>query len=91
LLSEYVQIKIYITVILPVVLYGYETWSLTQREENWLRVIENMILRTIFGPKRGVATGGWRTLHKEELYELYSSPNIIRDTYGKHERCAQVW
>jgi hypothetical protein len=59
------------------VLYGYETWSFTLREEQRLRVFENRVLRRIFGPKRGEATGEWRRLHKELLYDLYSSPNII--------------
>jgi hypothetical protein len=64
--------------ILPVVLYGCETWSLTLREEHRLRVFENRMLRRIFGPKRDEVTGGWRKLHNEELHILYSSPSIIR-------------
>jgi hypothetical protein len=64
--------------ILTVVLYGCKTWSLTLREEQRLRVFENMVLRRIFGPKRDEATGEWRRLHNEELNDLYSSPNIIR-------------
>jgi hypothetical protein len=60
-----------------VVLYGYETWSLTLREEHRLRVIENRVLRNIFGPKRDEVTGGWRKLHNEKLHNLYSSPNIF--------------
>jgi hypothetical protein len=63
---------------LPVVLYGCETWSLTLREEQRLRVFENRVLRRIFRPKRDEATGDWRRLHNEELDDLYSSPNIIR-------------
>jgi hypothetical protein len=63
---------------LHVVLYGCETWSLTVREEHELRVLENGVLRRIFGPKRDGVTGGWRKLHNEELHNLYSSPNIIR-------------
>jgi hypothetical protein len=59
-------------------LYGYETWSLTLREEQSLRVFQNRVLRRIFGPKRDEATGEWRGLHNEELNDLYSSPNIIR-------------
>jgi hypothetical protein len=65
------------SIILPV-LYGCETWSLTLREEQRLRVFENRVLRRIFGPKRDEATGAWRRLHNEELNDLYSSPNIIR-------------
>jgi hypothetical protein len=68
-----VKIRIYETIILPVVLYGCETWSLTLREKHGLRV-----LRRIFGPKRDEVTGGWRKLHNEELHNLYSSPSIIR-------------
>jgi hypothetical protein len=59
-------------------MYGCETWSLTLREEHRLWVFENRVLRRIFGPKRDEVTGGWRKLHNEELYNLYSSPNIIR-------------
>jgi hypothetical protein len=54
------------------------TWSLALREGQRLRVFENRVLRRIFGPKRGEATGEWRRLHNEELNDLYSSPNIIR-------------
>jgi len=77
LLSKNVKIKIYRTVILPVVLYGCETWSLTLREERKLRVFENMVLRRIFGPSRDEVTRDWRRLHNEELNDLYSSPNIV--------------
>ena len=72
-----VKIKIYRTIILPVVLYGCETWSLTMREERKLRVFENMVLR-IFGPRRDEVMGEWRRLHNEELNDLYSSPNIVQ-------------
>jgi hypothetical protein len=71
-----VKIKIYKTIILPVVLYGCETLSLTLREEHRLSVFENRVLRRIFGPKRAEVTGGWRKLHNEELHGLYSSPSI---------------
>ena len=78
LLSNNLKIKIYITIILPVVLYGCETWSLTMREEHRLSVFENRVLRRIFGPKRDEATGEWRKLHNDELDDLYSAPNIVR-------------
>jgi hypothetical protein len=78
LLSKNVKVRIYKTIILPVVLYGCETWSLTVGEEHKLRVFENRVLRRIFGPKRDVMTGGWRKLPNEELPNLYSSPSIIR-------------
>jgi hypothetical protein len=77
LLYKNVKIRIYKTVILPVVLYGCETWSLTLREENRLRVFENKAVRRKFGPKRDEVIGGWRKLHNEELHNLYSSPSII--------------
>jgi hypothetical protein len=73
-----VKIKIYRTTVLPVVLYGCEAWSLTHREECRLRVFENRMLRRIFGPKRDEETKGWSILHNKELYDLYSSPNVIR-------------
>jgi len=69
---------IYRTIILPVILYGCETWSLTLREERKLRVFENMVLRRIFGPRRDEVTGKWRRMHNEELNDLYSSLNIVR-------------
>jgi hypothetical protein len=77
-MSKNVKIGIYKTIILPVVLYGCETWSLTLREEHRLRVFENRALRRIFGPKKYDVTGDWRKLHNEKLYNLYSSPSIIR-------------
>jgi hypothetical protein len=61
-----------------VALYGYETWSLTLREEHKLRVFENRALKRIFGPMTEIVTEGWRKLHKEELHDLYSSPSISR-------------
>ena len=70
LLSKNLKIKIYRTIMLPVVLYGCETWSLTLREEKKLRVFENMVLRRIFGPRRNEVTGEWRRLHNEELNDL---------------------
>jgi hypothetical protein len=73
LLSKNAKVRIYKSIILPVVLYECETWSLTVREEHKLR-----LFRRIFGPKRDGVTGGWRKLHNEELHNLYSSPSIIR-------------
>jgi hypothetical protein len=72
LLSRNLKIKIYRTIILPVVLYGCETWSLTLREELRLRVSGNRVLRRIFGPKRDGVRGEWRKLHNEDLNDLYS-------------------
>jgi hypothetical protein len=66
------------TIILPVILYGCKTWSLTLREEHRLRVFENKVLRRIFGTKKDEVTGRRRKLHNEELRDLYSSPSIIR-------------
>jgi hypothetical protein len=77
LISKNLKIKIYKTVILPVVLYGCETWFLTLREEHRLTVFENKVLRKIFGAKRE-EDGSWRKLHNDELHRLHSSPNIVR-------------
>jgi hypothetical protein len=83
LLSRNVKVKIYKTIILPVVLYGYETWSLTLREEHRLRVFENRVLRRIFGPKEDEVTEEWRKLHNEELHSLYSSADIVRQVKSR--------
>ena len=72
------QNKKYKAIILPLILYGCKTWSLTLREELWVRVFENRMLRNIFWPTRAEVTGEWRKLHNEELNNLYSSPNILR-------------
>jgi Mg2+/citrate symporter len=78
LLPTNLKIKIYRTIILPVVLCGCEAWTLTLREERRLRVFENRVLRTLFGPKRDELTREWRKLHNEELNDLYFLPNIVR-------------
>jgi len=75
--SKNLKIKMYRNIILPLILYGCETWSLTPREECKLSVFENRMLRRIFGPKRDEETREWRKLHNEELDHLYSSLNII--------------
>ena len=85
LLSKNLKIKIYKTVILPVVMYGCEAWSLTLREECKLKVFENRILRRIFEAK-GDANGEWRRLHNEKLNSLYRSPNIVRVIKSKRLR-----
>jgi hypothetical protein len=76
--AKKLKFLIYMTIVLPVVLYGCETWYLTLREEHRLMVFENRVLRRIFGTKRDEVTGEWRKLHNEELRDLYSSPSIIR-------------
>jgi hypothetical protein len=88
LLSRNVKVKIYKTIILPLVLYGCETWSLTLRDKHRLTVFENRILRRIFGPKRDELTGVLRKLHNEELHNLYSSPDIIRQIKSRRMRWA---
>ena len=78
MLSKKLKIKIYRIIIWPIILYGCETWSLTLREERRLRVLENRVLRRVFGPKRDEVTGEWRKLHNKELSDRYSLPNIVR-------------
>jgi hypothetical protein len=87
LISKKLKIKIYKTVILPIVLYGCETWSLIFGEEHRLRAFENRVLRRIFGPKRE-EDGSWRKLHNDELHSLYFSPNIIRVIKSRRMRWA---
>src|SRR5215469_7267990 len=88
LLSETLKIKIYRTIILPVVLYGCEILSLILREEHRLRVFENRVLRRLFEPKRDEVTREWRKLHNEELNDVYSSPSIVRVVKSRRMRWA---
>jgi hypothetical protein len=101
-LPKDIKIKIYRTIILPVVLNACKTWSLTLRENRGLRVFENRVLSRIFGPKRDEAKREWRKLHNEEPYDLYSLTKYYLgdqieknemggaySTYGGHERCIQ--
>jgi len=78
LLHKNIKINIHGTVILPSVLYGCETWSLTLTEARRLSVFENRVLRKIFGDERDEVTGEWRNLHNGELNDLYCSLNIVR-------------
>jgi hypothetical protein len=80
------KIRIYKTIILPVVLYGCETLSPTLSKEHRLGVFENRVLRSILGPKEDEVTGEWRKLHNEELHDLYSSPSIIRIIKARRTR-----
>jgi hypothetical protein len=86
-LSKHVKFKIYRTLILPVVLYGHETWSFTSREEHELKVFENRVLRKVFGSKRDKTTGYWRRLANEELHDLPCSPNINLVIKPGRKRC----
>ena len=86
MLYKNIKIKIYRTIIFPVVLYGCETWSLALREVRRLRVFENRVLRRNFGPKRDEVRGEWRILHNEELNELYSTPIIVRVIKSRRKR-----
>jgi hypothetical protein len=81
------KIKIYKTVILPVVLYGCETWYLTLKEEHGLRDFVNRVLRWIYGPKRE-EDGSWRKVHNDELHSLYSSHNIVKVIKSRRMRWA---
>ena len=97
LLFTNIQIETQRHRILPVVLYGRETWSPTLREEHRLRVFENRVLRKTTGPKREEVTGEWRKLHNEQLHRLYSSPNVIhviksrRMRWTGHVTCMGAW
>jgi hypothetical protein len=83
------KIRIYKTIIFPVVLYGCEKWSLTLREEHRLREFENRVLRRIFGLKMDEVAGEWRKLHNKELCDLYSSPSIIRIIKSRRMRSTE--
>jgi hypothetical protein len=87
-LSRNVKVKICKTIILPAVLYGCETWSLTLREDHRLNVFENRVLRRIFGPRWDEVTGEWRKLHNKEPHNLYSSSDIIRQVKSRRMRWA---
>jgi hypothetical protein len=82
-----IEIGLYKTIIMPVVLDGCETWSLTLKEEHRLRVFENRVLRRVFRLKRDEVTGGWRKLLNRELCDWYSSPSIIRKIKSRRMRC----
>jgi PAS domain-containing protein len=89
LLFKNLKIKIYRNIILPVVLYGCDTWSLTVRDERRLIVFENRVLRRIFGPTRDEVLGEWRKLHNKELNDLSSSPNVVRRMKSRKMRWAE--
>jgi hypothetical protein len=88
LLSRKVKVKTYETIILPVVLYGCETWSVTLREEHRLRVFENRVLKRISGPQRDEVTAQSRKLHNRKLHNLHSLPDI-RQIKSKRMRWAE--
>jgi hypothetical protein len=99
LLSKNLKNKIYRIIILPVVLYECETWSLILREECRLKVFENRVLRRL---RRDEVSGELRRVHNEELYAVYSTPNIVRvikstemgracGTYGGEVRAGFSW
>ena len=82
------KVKVYRTLILAVVLYGCETWSLTLMKESSLRISENSVLRRILGPRREEVIEESRKLHNEELNDLYCSPNIVRVIVSRRKRGA---
>jgi hypothetical protein len=94
LLSEDLKIKIYRTKVLPVVLYGCETWSLKLREELRRKVFGNRVPKRILGPKRDEETGEWRKLHNEELNDLYLSTNnvgVMKSRRIMDGACSAYW
>jgi hypothetical protein len=80
--------KIYKTVILPVVLYGCEIWSLNLREEHRLRISENRMMRNLLAPKTD-GEASMTKLHNDEIHGLYSSPNIVRVIKSRRMRWAE--
>jgi hypothetical protein len=86
MLSRNIKVKINKTIILPPTLHGCKTWSFTLREGHRLRIFENSVLRRTFGPKGYEVIGEWRKLHSGELHNLYSTPNIIRQTKSRRMR-----
>ena len=88
LLSKNIKLKIHETVLLPVILYVCETWTLTLREEKRLTVFKNKVLRKIFGLKRDDQTDQWRRLHNGELNDLYGKSDIIRIVMSRRVRWA---
>ena len=86
--SKNIKINIYSTIILPVVLYGCETWSFILREKHGLMFFEDKVLRKTAGPTRDGVTVEWRRLHNEELYDLYCSTDIIRVIKSRRKRWA---
>jgi hypothetical protein len=89
LLSKYINIKIHRTIIWPVVLYECKNWFVILREECRLKSVDNKVLRRISWPKREEVTGEWRRLHNEDIYALYSSPNITRVIKSRRLRWAR--
>jgi hypothetical protein len=88
LLSSNVKVKVYKTIILPVVLHKCETWSVTLMEEHRLRVFENRVLRRVFGLRGDEVTGEWGRLHSGELHNLYTLPDIMRHIRSSRIRWA---
>jgi hypothetical protein len=88
LLSKNLKIRIYKIIILPVILYGCETWPITLSEEHRLRVFVNRVLR-LFELKRTEVPGGWRKLHNKELHDLYSLPSKLRIFKSRRMRWAR--
>jgi hypothetical protein len=89
LLSKSIKFGMCKAVILPVVLYGCETWSLELREEHGLRVFESGVLSRVFGPRRDEVTGDWRELHNEALHGSRSSPYVIGTVKSRRIRWAE--